>query len=157
MKVQMLKIQSLQWQQQPPQSLITTEVEEEVEVQVITHLSSIHSLPSNKTSLIPAQLIPDQRGQLVKSVASLDIQLQIAIIGWLMFIKVNIHLLAAMATTSNACFAQEQLCLVDSAAIDHVTSSLLFLFSVLKLSLSSTVVTSYALAYKIYFLLVLFL
>ena len=32
--------------------------------------------------------------------------------------------LAAMATTSNAYLTQDQPCLADSAAIDHVTSSL---------------------------------
>ena len=89
MKAWISKILSLLWQQLLPQNLmeivtintikegaegtITIEVEEEVEVQVINYLSIINSLTSNKTSLILLLLVQDQRGQLVRFVASLDI------------------------------------------------------------------------------------
>ena len=52
---------------------ITVEVEEEVEVRVINYLSIINSLTSNKTSPILLLLVQDQRGQLIRYVASLDI------------------------------------------------------------------------------------
>lgn len=52
---------------------ITVEVEEEVEVRVINYLSIINSLTSNKTSPILLLLVQDQRGHLIKYVASLDI------------------------------------------------------------------------------------
>ena len=52
---------------------ITIEVEEEVEVRVINYLSIINSLTSNKTSPILLLLVQDQRDQLVRFVACLDI------------------------------------------------------------------------------------
>ena len=51
----------------------TTKVEEEVEAQIINHLTSINFHNFNQTSPIQLLLVPDQEGQLVRSVGSLDI------------------------------------------------------------------------------------
>lgn len=51
----------------------TTEVEEEVEAQIINHLTSINFHNSSQTNPIQLLLVPNQEGQLVRSVASLDI------------------------------------------------------------------------------------
>ena len=51
----------------------TTEMEEEVEAQIVNHLTSINFHNFSQTSPIQLLLVPDQEGQLVRSMASLDI------------------------------------------------------------------------------------
>ena len=77
MKVWMSKIHSLLWQPLPPQSLMATtintidegaeeiikiEEEEEVEVQIINHLTSINFHNFCQTSPMQRLLVPDQEG-----------------------------------------------------------------------------------------------
>ena len=112
MKDWILKTQSLQWLQLKLQNQVeisirislieegaegisTTEVEEEAEV-VITHLSTISTilslLPSNHISQILVPRLLDQIDILAKSVVNLVTYPLITIIGWIMPIKANIHL-----------------------------------------------------------------
>ena len=51
----------------------TTETGEEVEAQIVNHLTSINFHNFSQTSPIQLLLVPDQEGQLVRSMASLDI------------------------------------------------------------------------------------
>ena len=51
----------------------TTEMEEEVEAQIVNHLTSINFHNFSQTSPTQLLLVPDQEGQLVRSMASLDI------------------------------------------------------------------------------------
>lgn len=51
----------------------TTEMGEEVEAQIVNHLTSINFHNFSQTSPTQLLLVPDQEGQLVKSMASLDI------------------------------------------------------------------------------------
>ena len=55
--------------------VIIIEVEEEVEVQVVTHLIIINSLPFNHINQIQAHQLQDQTGLCVKSVTNLVKQL----------------------------------------------------------------------------------
>ena len=51
----------------------TTEIGEEVKAQIVNHLTSINFHNFSQTSPTQLLLVPDQEGQLVKSMASLDI------------------------------------------------------------------------------------
>lgn len=51
----------------------TTEMGKEVEVQIVNHLTSINFHNFSQTSPTQLLLVPDQEGQLVRSMASLDI------------------------------------------------------------------------------------
>ena len=51
----------------------TTKMGEEVEAQIVNHLTSINFHNFSQTSPIQLLLVPDQEGQLVRSMASLDI------------------------------------------------------------------------------------
>ena len=72
------------------EEITTIEVVEEVEDLMVNHLNILISINFKNLSLMLQ--VQGQRGQLIRSVESLDTWQLIVIIGWIMPIKASIHL-----------------------------------------------------------------